>query len=143
MELCKHVRMIQGLAPLTTSASATRTGAGVDMANYDGVLAILSIGAMATGAVNVLKWQQASQANFSDAEDLRGTGITLTTAAANTAVYSELILPRKRYVRAVVVKDGSNATNEALVYVVHSHKGKLPFAGISGSSFVSPEAGTP
>lgn len=101
---------------LGTAAAADRNGATLDMLGYEGVRMCVKFGTIAAGAVTSIKAQQGAQANMSDAADLAGTGITVEHDDDNQLFILELHQPAKRYVRVVVDKDGTNATQECAWY---------------------------
>lgn len=102
---------------LSTAAATDRNGATLDMLGFRGVLMVVKFGTIATGAVTSIKAQQGALSNLSDAADLEGTGITVAADDDNQIFVIDLYEPVERYVRVVVDKDGTNASNEAAWYL--------------------------
>jgi hypothetical protein len=80
-----------------------------DMAGFDGVRAVLVMGAITATAVTSLKWQQGDASDLSDAEDVAGTGITIADDDDDKVFISDIVRPEKRYVRPVVSRGTANA----------------------------------
>ena len=114
--LSELVKVTQGA---TTAAGATGTstitGGIVDMSGFDGVLAIVSIGPVATGGASTLKWQQDSAAAMGSAADLLGTSVAIAEDGDNKTYMSDLLHPRERYVRLVVTRSGGAGGTEATI----------------------------
>lgn len=102
---------------LGAAAATDRNGAALDMLGYRGVLMCVKFGSIAAGAVTSIKAQQGAQSNLSDGADLKGTGITVANDDDNQIFIIDLYEPVERYVRVVIDKDGTNATNEAAWYI--------------------------
>lgn len=105
----------------TTTAGAAGTSAitagTVDMAGYDGIMAIIPLGAIVTGAVTSLKWQQGQQSGMGDAADLLASGQAILDSDDNKLVYTDLLRPTERYVRVVISRATQNATIGGVIYL--------------------------
>lgn len=129
------------------AASTDVAGAGLDMADFEGVRAIVQVGAVVTNAVTTVKWQQSDDDGSSDAySDLEGTSITIADSDDEKVVNMELFRPRKRYVRIYV----DRATQNATVTAVYEQYGCriAPLTSVQGTGIignelhVSPDEGT-
>lgn len=89
----------------------------VDTTRLEGVLFIIALGAIVTGAATSAKLQQGDAPDLSDAADLEGTSVTIADDADNKLVYLDLKRPLKRYVRAVVSRATQNATVDGIVAI--------------------------
>lgn len=140
-ELIKQVKLAQGI---TTTAGAAGTSAinaaSVDMANFEGVIATVSIGAIVSGAVTSVKWQES--ADNSNWADLEGTGQTIADTADDTTIYMAVHRPSKRYLRIVVSRATQNATIGGITYAQYGARTLPVTQTLSGESFVCPAAGT-
>lgn len=99
------------------SANATRNGAILDMAGFEGVMVIVKFAVIAAGAATVVKMQQDTAVGGGTMADLLGTGITVADDDDDQVFIIDLVKPIERYVRVVVTKDGANASAESAVYV--------------------------
>lgn len=132
----------------TTTAGAvgmtTITGAALDMADYEGVLIVVPVGAIVATGVQSIKAQQGSAANLSDAADLAGTNQVIAVADADKTFYIDLVKPTKRYVRVLVTRGTANSTFGGITYLQYSARKKPPIQGtnVSGETHVSPAEGT-
>lgn len=98
--------------PTTTtegaSGTADITSDVVDMSGYEGCLFIVPVGAVAASAVTTIKVQQCDTSGGSYA-DLEGTAVSIADDEDNTCKYVDVKLPRERYLKVVVERDGTNA----------------------------------
>lgn len=101
------------------SGTATRNGAVADMRGWDGIMAIYKFATIAAGATARVKWQQGETSNLSDGADLVDTEIVADSDDDNQIFALDLFMPNERYVRTVVVKDGSLASAESAVYLLY------------------------
>lgn len=140
-EMIKEVKLSQGI---TTTAGAAGTsainGASVDMANFEGVVATVSIGAIVSGAVTSLKWQES--ADNSTWTDLAGTAQTIADTDDDTTRYTAIHKPSKRYLRLVISRATQNATIGAVTYAQYGGRTLPVTQTLTGESFVAPAAGT-
>lgn len=140
-ELIKEAKVLQGI---TTTAGAAGTSAinsaTVDMANYEGVVAAVSIGAIVSGAVTSLKWQQS--ADDSNWDDLEGTSLAIADDDDNTTVYTAVHKPADRYVRLVISRATQNATIGSVTFLQYGARTLPVSQSLTGESFVTPAEGT-
>lgn len=106
-------------ATTTEGASGTAdvTGATIDMAGYDGVLAIIPMGAITSGAITSIKWQQGADSAMGDAADLLISGQAILDTDDNKCFYADLRTPQERYVRLIVDRGTQAATVGGVVYI--------------------------
>ena len=112
--LSKDVKITMALD--YASGTSDRNGATLDMAGYEGVLAVVKFATIAPGATTSIKMQSGAAALLGDAADLLGTGITVEDDDDNQIFYIDLFRPQERYVRVVIDKDGANAVAESAIY---------------------------
>lgn len=92
----------------STSSTADVNGTAIDMAGYDGVAFLTSVTTPA--AANVLKIQMSS-ASTVGFEDITGSG-TDNAGASDEDLVADILRPRKRYVRAVLVRDTATVAGD-------------------------------
>jgi hypothetical protein len=128
------------------SGTADRTGAIIDMANCEWILAIVSCGAVHNSAIYSIKMQQDDAVGGGTMADLLGTGITIAGDDDDQVFAILLIKPRKRYVRLYVDKDTSNACAESAIYILGGGRSLPALANITDELTVerheSPAEGT-
>lgn len=136
---------ISSAVTITAGAAGTSdiNGSALDMSGYESVRLILQTGAIVSGGVQTLKWQQGDQSDLSDAQDLASTEMTIADDDDDEVFISDLVKPVKRYVRAVVPR----ATQNATVAAVYEQYGgmKTPAtqpSGVTAETNVSPAEGT-
>lgn len=144
MNLSENVKVTTALD--YASGSADRNGTTLDMQGYEGVLMIVKLAAIATGAVTSIKAQQGADSGLSDAADLAGTGQTVADDDDNQIFVIDLFQPQERYVRVVIDKDATNAVAESAVYVQYGTR-KLPIDNnvanaVTTEKHISPAEGT-
>ena len=144
MNLSENVKVTTALD--YASGSADRNGATLDMQGYEGVLMIVKLAAVATGAVTSIKAQQDSASGMGTAADLAGTAQTIADDDDNQVFIIDLYQPQERYVRLVVDKDGTNAVAESAIYVQYGPR-SLPVSNnvtdaVTTEKHISPAEGT-
>lgn len=103
---------------IAAAAAADRSGEVIDMDGWRGVLMCVKFGTIAAGAVTSIKAQQDSASAFNvDPKDLEGTAIAVAADDGDQMFILDIYEPTDRYVRVVVDKDGTNATQETAWYV--------------------------
>jgi hypothetical protein len=145
-----------------TASTDDALGAIVDMSGFDGVMAVVHMGTIASGAVTSLKWQQGEASNMSDAADLLASGQPIYDDDDNKVFYTDLLRPRERYVRLVIDRGSQNAVVASAVYfkyrarkrpVTHGSnvsgeqllgiaEGSAVISSVSPSASVSPSSST-
>lgn len=140
--LSKDTKISVGLA--YASGNADRNGAVVDMKDWDGLLIVCTLAAIAAAAVTSIKAQQGAESDLSDAADLEGSSINIANDDDDGVKYIDIWQPRERYVRAVVDKDGTNACAESVLYIQYKGKGLPSTHGtdVAGETHVAPAEGT-
>lgn len=145
MNLVKNTRLSIAITPTDGAAGTSDiNGATLDMAGWDGVLMLVTFGAITTGAVTSIKAQQGNAANLSDAADLAGTGQVIADTDDDKTFYIDLYKPTKRYVRLVVDRGTQNAVVASALYIQY-RGAKAPAVhgtGVAGETHVSPAEGT-
>lgn len=152
MNLSKEVRISQAITPTDGAAgTADIAGAILDMQGFEGVLMLVTFGAITAGAVTSIKAQQGNAADMSDAADLADTGQVIAATDDDKTFFIDLYRPTKRYVRLYVDRGTQNAVVAEALYlqygarvkpVTHGLMDTSPPAYISGELHISPAEGT-
>lgn len=145
MNLSKDVKITQAITPTAGAAGTSDiNGATLDMSGFEGVLMIVTFGAITAGAVTSIKAQQGSAADMSDAADLAGTAQAIADTDDDKVFYIDLYRPEKRYVRLVVDRGTQNAVVASAEYIQYGARSEPTShgSGVSGETHVSPSEGT-
>lgn len=146
LQMSKNCKISQCM---TTTAGAAGTtdinGSAIDMSGWEGVLFIISFGAIVSGAVTSIKAQQDTASGMGSAADLLGTAQTIADTDDDKTFYIDIKNPRERYVRAVVDRGTQNATVGNITAIQYGPR-TAPVAAhgtsVSGESFVGVAEGT-
>ena len=147
MNLSKNAKVSTAITPTAGAAGTTDiNGTTLDMANYEGVLMVVRMGAITENAVTSIKAQQGAASNLSDAADLEGTSITIADNDDEQIFIIDLCKPTERYVRLVVDRGTANAVVASAEYIQYGPK-KLPIDNnvadaVTCETHVSPAEGT-
>lgn len=145
-ELIDDLKISQAITVTAGAAGTTDiTGATLDMANFEGVLMVVTFGAIVTNAVTSIKAQQDSASGMGTAADLEGTAQTVADDDDEKTFYINIHKPRERYVRLYVDRATQNATVASATYYQYGARTTpVPSHGsnVSGEAFVSPAEGT-
>jgi len=110
-----------GVAAIYASGTATvkASDVGFDRSGYEKVAFILSLATIATGAVTSFKVQQSDTA-VDDAGYTDITSATATTIADDDDNQLRIVQvrPTKKYVRALLTKDATNAVGATVLYAM-------------------------
>ncbi len=146
LDLLKDTKVTQAITPTAGAAGTTDiNGAELDMSGYEGVMAIVTFGAITAGAVTSIKMQQDTATGMSSAADLAGTAQTVADSDDDKVFIINLHRPRERFVRLVVDRGTQNAVVASATYVQYgaSTVPTTQGTGVAGSeSHVSPAEGT-
>lgn len=142
--MLRNIRVVQATNVTAGAAGTTAiNGATVDLSGVEEVMVIVPFGAIVSGAVTSIRWQEGS--TTSPTTDVAGTNITVLDTEDDTVKVLRIIKPRSRYGRVVVSRGTQNATVGAILYILTGLR-TLPStdgAGVLGEVHVSPAAGTP
>ena len=127
--LSSDIKIDQVLVTQAAATSAVATSI-VDMADYDGVIFIASIGTAA--ADNIVKLQQSASNDTAGMSDLAGTA--LASDATSKCYVTDLQRPAKRYVRMSIAR-GTSTTVEA-VWAIRYNARSLPVTNITSNQLV-------
>jgi len=144
-KLIEDVKISIAIAPADgVAATDDINGVILDMSGYDGVLAIITFGAITSGAVTSIKMQQDTAAAMGTAADLLATGQTIADTDDEKTFYIDLLNPDERYVRLVVDRGTQNAVVASATYIQYGAKAKPTTQGsnVSGESHVRVAEGT-
>jgi len=145
MNLNKNVKISQAIT-VTAGAAGTSdiNGTTLDMSGFDGVLMVVTFGAITGSAVTSIKAQQGAASNLSDAADLSGTAQTVADTDDEKTFYIDLYKPTERYVRLVVDRGTQNAVVASAEYIQYGAKVAPTTHGsnVSGETHISPAEGT-
>jgi hypothetical protein len=138
-----NLKVIQATTATAGAAGTTAVnGATVDMANFEEIMILVPFGAIVSGAVTSIKWQEGS--TTIPTTDVAGTNITVADTEDDTTKVLRIIKPRSRYGRVVVTRGTQNATVGAIYYILSGDR-TLPAIDdttVVGETHVSPAAGT-
>lgn len=139
MQLGRNVKITKALD--YASGAVDRDGAVLDMAGWEGVLVLVTVATVASGAVTGIKAQQGAVSTMADAADLKDSALAIADADDNKVFWFDL-KPNERYVRVVVDKDGTNACAESAVYIQYGPSGiEVPITDANGESHALPAEG--
>ena len=145
-ELSSGVKLTQAIT-VTNGAAGTSdiNGVTLDMAGYEGVLMLVTMGAITATAVTSIKAQQGAASDLSDAADLASTAQTIADSDDEKTYYIDVFKPRERYVRLVVDRGTANAVVASATYIQYGPR-TLSVAShgsnVSGETHISPAEGT-
>lgn len=124
---------ITKVADHSTAATSDVTSASVDMAGWDGVLFLTSLGTAAAGNIVTLHGSS-DDSSFSATTALKSSG----TSDEDVAV--DLQSPASRYYRAVVTR-GTSSTCESIWAIQYRGRSKAQTFAVSGTSAVGQFSG--
>jgi hypothetical protein len=144
-ELSKNCKITEAVT-VTNGASGTSAieGAIIDMSGWEGVLVIVTMGAITSGGVQSIEMQQGAAAAMGDAADLLGTNVAIADDDDEETFYIDLYRPLKRYVRLYVNRSTQASTVAAATYIQYGPR-VAPYtqvAPVSGETHISPAEGT-
>jgi hypothetical protein len=143
--LLKNVK-IEHVVNRTADGQATTTSSAIDMASYEGAMAIIPIGVSAANGVVTAHLEQSSDNGVADDySDVEGSEVTGTNAD-NTELVIDLAKASKRYVKVITVTSTGDS-EIGPVLVLKYGASKLPVvqgANITDSALLAgPAEGTP
>jgi len=145
-ELSKNCKITQAITVTNGAAGTTDIeGAIVDMSGFEGVLMIITFGAITGSAVTSIKAQQGAAALMGDAADLLGTSQTIADDDDEQTFYIDVYKPQERYVRLYVDRGTQNAVVASAEYIQYGPKAAPTThqaTVISGETHISPIEGT-
>lgn len=135
-------RCLNAVAAGTTS----QNGSGVDTSNAETVTFIAEFGSIAAGAVTGLKAQGSDDDGSSDAyADLEGTLVEIADDEGNKILVLEIVRPKSKWVRPVVVRGTANAVIDGVIAITTLTRVTPVTQGstvAASKSVVSPAEGT-
>lgn len=149
MQLGKNINITRVISATEGAAASTDLASGIiNMAGWDGVLFLISMGAITSGAVTTVKAQQDTAAAMGTAADLLGTSIAIAADDDDELFGLDIYKPLEQYVRVYFDRATQNAVISSVIAV--QYKGaKAPIAQVAGASggitlecHVSPAEGT-
>jgi hypothetical protein len=145
MELGKDAKISIAITSADGVAGTTDIeGNIVDMSGFENLLIGVTFGVITGSAVTSIKAQQDTASAMGTAQDLLGTGQTIADDDDEKTFYIDLVKPRERYVRLVVVRATQNAVVASATYLQYNGR-KAPVShgtNVSGETHVSPAEGT-
>ncbi len=144
MNLNKQTKITRVISVTEGAAGATNINSTeIDMEGFESVLFIVTFGAIVAGAATSIKAQQDTVTGMGGAADLLGTAQTVADTDDEKIFYIDLVKPRERFVRLVVLRATQNATCHA--HAIQYNPRKWPTthgSNVSGETHVSPAEGT-
>lgn len=138
-----NLKVVQATTVTAGAAGTTAVnGAAVDLSGVEEIMVIVPFGAIVSGAVTSIKWQEGSTS--SPTTDVAGTSITVADTDDDTTKILRIVKPQNRYGRVVVSRATQNATVGAILYVMTGSRTLPPTDGATtaGETHISPAAGT-
>jgi hypothetical protein len=143
--LSESCKITPAILPSEGVAAATDLeGATLDMAGFDGVLMVVTFGAITANAVTAITAQQGALSNASDMTNLAGTGQTIADDDDDLTFYIDLQRPTERYVRLHVDRATQNAVVASATYIQYKAR-NVPVThadGVAGETHATPAEGT-
>lgn len=131
---------------VTAGAAGTSDVEGtiLDMLGFDGVLFVVQMGAIVSGAVTTIEVEQGDASDLSDGADLEGSSQTIADDDDENVFYIDLRRVTKRYVRLKCDRATQNATLSAIAIQYEARSTPVTAGtGVSGEQHASPAEGTP
>jgi hypothetical protein len=126
------------------AGTADITTAAVDTAGYEGVLFIVPLGTIVSGAVTSIKVQQCDTTGGSYA-DLTGSAQTIADTDDDKLLYVDVYRPQEQFLKLIVDRGTQNTTVGGVVAIKYG-KRTLGTAshgtGVSGEQWTGPAEGT-
>jgi hypothetical protein len=145
MQLLKNAKLSSAITPTAGAAATTDIeGSIIDMSGFEGVAAIVRMGAITANAVTSLKMRQSDNSDMSSPGDVTGTAQTIADDDDEEIFYVELFRPAKRYVQLYIDRGTQNAVVSSAVYLQYGPRVAPVSHGatVSGESHISPASGT-
>lgn len=146
-QLSTAVKITQVKTAVAAGTTDTQSDA-VDMADYEGVVFIVSMGAISATAVTSANVQQSSTAALAGSEaDLLGSKITIAATDDDKCLLIDVYRPTKRYVNAIVLRATANSVINSIVAIQYGAAMAPPTNDastvIGRLTLISPAEGTP
>lgn len=145
MNLYKNTKVSSAVTPAAGVAGTSAIeGTALDMSGYEGVLVVVRMGAITSGAATSIKMQQDAASTMTSAADLAGTSQTIADDDDNEIFVIDLYRPTERYVRLYVSRGSQNAVVASAEYIQYGPKAApvTQSSGTNGETHVSPAEGT-
>lgn len=143
--LSEMVKISSAITPTAGAAGTTDIeGTTLDMQGFEGVLMMVRMGAITSGAVTSIKAQQDSASTMATAADLEGTSQTIADDDGDQTFYIDLYRPTERYVRLHVDRGTQNAVVASAEYIQYGPRKAVTTHGsnVSGEAHAGPDEGT-
>lgn len=125
----------------TSAAASNVNGDVIDTASSESALFVVRFGTAASN--NTIKVQQGTLADGSDMADLEGSSVSV--GSSDEIVCVEIVKPRERYLRVVVLR-GTSSTIEAGFALLGGERVQPAINNVSGTiaseKLISPPEGT-
>lgn len=137
-EECKITKVKDAAGAATTDVTSDI----IDMAGFDGVIFLTSLGTAA--ADNTIHAEQGAAAAMGDAADLEGSEVDV--GSSDEDLFIDILRPRERYLRVVVTRATSSTVGDiwAIQYRAHDSVSvdNTTAGTINGKQLVYPAEGT-
>lgn len=144
--LSNSTRIVRVSNAIAAGTTTPQSSAVVDTAGFEGCRFIFLLGATAATGVPQCKIQEGAAANLSDAADILGSGyLNVPTTDDNQITIVDVYRPKKRYLRAQVIRGTANTTIDGIIAELYEGDvlPKTKDATVaSGKILVSPAEGT-
>lgn len=149
MNLSKNAKITRHSNAVAAGTSTITPSSGIDMANFESCIFIVSMGTITASAVTSIEVHASSDDGASDSYTaLTGTNVAIAADDDNQVFYVEVHkpVPSNRYLKCIVNRATANAVLDGIIAIQTGAK-KLPVTHDSttvggGELHVSPAEGT-
>ena len=145
MQLSNEVAITQVITPTAGAAGTTDIeGSEIDMANFEGVMFLITFGAITGSAVTSVKAQQDTATGMASAADLEGTSQAVADTDDGDTFVIDVFRPLERFVRCYVDRATQNAVVANALAIQYGGRVKPTTNGstVNKELHVSPAEGT-
>jgi hypothetical protein len=145
MNLSSQVKISRVISLTEGAAGQTTINATIiDMAGFESVLFVITLGSIATGAAIVFRVEESNAADLTGAADLAGSGLAIADDADEGIRFIDVVRPRKRYVRLVCARGTANSACSAIAIQYGAKQGPTTHQAdyVLGETHISPAEGS-
>lgn len=143
-QIVKQVAVVQAVTPTAGAAGATDIeGTTIDMQGFEGVLGIVTFGAITGSAVTGIVWQGSDASDMSNPVTYADGDFTVADDDDGQVFVTDLYRPRHRYVRLHIDRATQNAvvaSAECIKYGAKTLPTSFASATVNVAVAVSPAA---
>lgn len=144
--LSQACKITVAITPANGVAGVTDiNGVTLDMSGYEGVLMVVTFGAITSGAVTSIKAQRDEDSALGTVADIAGSAQAIADTDDEKTFYIDIYRPAERYVRLLVDRATQNAVVASATYIqygAHASPVAAHGTGVAGERFVDAVEGT-